>query len=128
MEGPLGLLRQASNSKARLDALEAWKVRRRAQGSPAQRRGGAAAAHPAAARRGGPFADALRSNASPPRQALGEETKLSRDQAAVACDLADTLLRDANWKARRSRRPGAKGWQKAGRWASRAADAPRRAR
>jgi hypothetical protein len=98
MDGPLGLLRQASSSKARLDALEAWKVR--ARGAVMWRSGRA----DWRARIGGVRRAASRSltpRAFEMPQALPEETKASRDQAAEACDLADTLLRDANWKARR---------------------------
>ena len=39
-------------------------------------------------------------------QALPEEPRLSRDQAGQACDAAETLLRDNNWKARAGCRRG----------------------
>lgn len=100
MDGPLGLLRQASNSKARLDALEAWKVR--AGGGVAWRSGRAARRARIACVRCA-ASRSLTARAFEMPQALPEETKASRDQAAEACDLAETLLRDANWKARRRR-------------------------
>ena len=117
MEGPLGLLRQASNSKARLDALEAWKVR--AGGRRAALCSGAAAlqlrirrVRVAAARS---LMACLRSNPSPPLPGAGggdeAEPRPGRGglrpgrHAAARCELEGAWRRAAR---------AAKAWRQAG--------------